>query len=42
MIVGGWGFIIAAYSLTWVVIGLYALSLQHRFKGVARRESELP
>ena len=42
MIVGGWEYIIAAYSLTWVVIGIYAVSLWRRFKGVARRKSELP
>lgn len=42
MIVGGWGFVIAAYAVTWTVIGLYTISLWRRFKGVKRRETETP
>ncbi|MBI2082143.1 MAG: CcmD family protein [Deltaproteobacteria bacterium] len=27
MIQGGWGYIIASYTITWVVLGLYFVSL---------------
>ena len=38
VIVGGWSYVIAAYSLTGVVFAAYALSLRARWKGAARNE----
>ena len=38
---GGWEFIYAAYGATWIVLGLYGLSLWLRFRHVKKREREL-
>ena len=40
MIVGGWEFIIAAYSITWLVLGGYAFSIWRRSRALCRREKE--
>ncbi len=41
MITGGWDYITAAYLATWIVLGVYGLSLWLRFRGVVKREKEL-
>ena len=40
MIQGGWEFIGAAYGLTWLVLGVYAVSLWMRHRKIRRREKE--
>ena len=40
MIAGGWEYIAAAYGLTWVVLGLYAMSLWARDRRLRAREKE--
>lgn len=42
MITGGWEFVAAAYGLTWIVLGLYALGLWTRFRRVRKRDSRTP
>ena len=37
MIEGGWKFIGVAYGLTWVVLGLYAVSLWWRHRNICKR-----
>lgn len=39
VIVGGWPSVIAAYSITAVVLGLYVWSLFHRSRGAVRPAS---
>ena len=40
MIVGGWEYVTAAYTLVWAVLGLYALSLWLRHRKALKRERE--
>ncbi len=38
MIEGGWGYVIAAYSLTWIVVGGLAVSVWVRWRGIQDRK----
>ena len=40
MMTGGWEFIYAAYGVTWLVLGLYSLSLWIRFRSIRKQERE--
>ena len=36
MITGGWGYVVAAYAITWLVLAGYGLSLGLRFRRLER------
>ncbi|MBI2340794.1 MAG: CcmD family protein [Deltaproteobacteria bacterium] len=38
MIQGGWEYVVAAYTITWVVLGGYALSLWVRHRRLLKKE----
>ncbi len=40
VVIGGWNYVIAAYSITTAVLVSYAYSLIHRHRRVSEEESE--